>query len=66
MIALEEGPFEFKVHMFSKTGQPEAKEGEEKTEEFRNKDELEMYQILANYDAQNIRSHVTPWKSEQE
>jgi len=39
--------------MFSKTGTPEKEEGaaEEKGEEFRNKDELEMYQILTNYEA---------------
>jgi hypothetical protein len=37
--------------MFSKTGTPESLEGEEKGEEFRNKDELEMYQILTNYEA---------------
>tara|TARA_B110000285_G_C15066288_1_gene585317 strand:- start:869 stop:997 length:129 start_codon:yes stop_codon:yes gene_type:complete len=42
--------------MFSKTGTPEKKEGEEAGEEFRNKDELEMYQILTGFEAQNIRS----------
>lgn len=60
MIEKEEAPYEFKIHMFSKSG-PEgenkpAEEGVAGEEAMRNKDELEMYQILAGYDAQNIRS----------
>lgn len=46
--------------MFSKTNL-EKEETEEETAGFREKDELEMLQILMNYDSEDVRSAVMPW-----
>lgn len=60
MIEKEEAPYEFKIHMFSKSGHESenkpVEEGSAGEEATGNKDEQEMREILAGYDAQNIRS----------
>ena len=68
VIAKENAPFEFKIHMFSKVQENETKEGEaqqEVVEGAPSQEELHMTKLLMNYDSQDIRVSKMPWTQKE-